>query len=245
MGGVSDHRRPQARHQGLRDRRQRAEGRRRSAFASRPRGTSRTRSTSIRLGYYHGTGGRPHGAPRPVRGLAAAGLLHGPRHRHGHVPVAHVGAPARPATLDVRRLLRRPDDAEIPLSVRDHVHRPRPPSGRDRLHVVGEHLSGVQQLPVRPAGRCRLGRRRASAHRAQPVRLQQPGHAQVPGRPAGGQGELRPAVLLAVREPGQRRSHRLRAVPDRVPREARIRRHLHHRRGRRRPPVDAAAGTGR
>ena len=116
-------------------------------------------------------------------------------------------------------------------------------SVRHRVRLVGQHVSGLQQLPVRPPGRRGLERGRVSAHRPQPLRLQQPDEQEVPGREARGEGVVRPALQLAVRQPGQRRAHRLRADDDRLPREARLRRHLCDgcRRGRR--SRDAAART--
>ena len=116
VAGIPDHRRPAAQHQGLRDDDQRPAGRHASAFASPPRAASRTRSTCIGWGTTRGNGGRhiAHlgpfaGAPQPAcYTVRATGMVTCPWHTSVRLHV--------PRVVDVRRLLRGADDAEVALS---------------------------------------------------------------------------------------------------------------------------------
>ena len=195
-----------------------------------------------RLGYYDGHGGRHvvrlgpfDGAPQPACiTMPKTGMVTCPwtTSVDVHVPDTWTSGVYFAVLTTASKF-----QSEIMFTVLDD----RP---ADIVYVsLGQHLPGLQQLPLRPAGRSRLERGRASAHRTQPLRLQQPDDQEVPGRQAGGEGVVRPAVQLAVRQPGQRRPDRLRAVHDRVPREAWLRRHVHDRRRRRRRSVGAALDT--
>ncbi len=188
-----------------------------------------------RLGYYHGHGGRHVAQLGPFDGVAAARVLHHAARpawsrARGHTSVDAATSPTSWTSGVYFAVLTTASkfQSEILFTVRDDA------SGRHRLRVAGQHVPGVQQLPVRPTGGHGLELRRPPAHGPQPVRLQQPDDAEVPGRQARREGLVRPALQLPVRQPRERRPHRLRAVHDRVPGEARLRRHLHHRRRRRR-----------
>ena len=242
MARLQDHRRPAAEHQGVRHLGERSSGRHdRSADHHGQARAVHDRRVSARL--LRRSRRSPHHTPRAVRRLAAAGVHHDAQDRDGDVPVVDLRRPLGPRHVDVGRLLRGADDGlEVPVG--DHVHGGRSPAVRHRVRLVGQHVSGVQQLPVRPARRRRLELRRAPPHRPQPLRLQQPDDQEVSEREARRDGVVRPAVQLAVRQPRQRRPHRLRADDDRLPREARLRRHLRDGRRRGRRSVDAAVAQG-
>ena len=183
-----------------------------------------------RLGYYQGHGGRHierlgpfDGAPQPACiTLPYSGMVTCPWHTS--VTLAVPSSWTSGVYLAVLSTQRTHFQSEIPFTVRDT----RP---ADVLYVTPVNTyQAYNNYPYDPppgmgwnSGAYPLTGRSLYDYNS-------PLAPRLSGRQARLQGLLRPAVQLAVREPGQRRTHGLRAVHDRVPGEARVRRLVHHRR---------------